>query len=217
MKREDLSGQTFGYWTVISNDPANGSKALCRCECGRIKSVFKSNLKNGSSQSCGCKIPRGKIDLVGTVLGRLTVITDDPDDKRSVICKCECGNIVSMPRVSITSRMAKSCGCYRRECGRNLGNETQKYNRIFGTNFQTIERSRPNRNNATGIKGVHWNRREGRYKVEIGFQGQRYYLGGYAKIEDAVKARRRAEEELFDPIIEEKNEYLREIGNDQSN
>ena len=37
----------------------------------------------------------------------------------------------------------------------------------------------------------------------ICFKGKRYYLGSYKNFDDAVKARKRAEEELFDPFLRE--------------
>lgn len=56
-KREDLTGRTFGYLTVIRMcDPTpNGrSYAECRCVCGTVKRVLASNLKSGNTKSCGC-------------------------------------------------------------------------------------------------------------------------------------------------------------------
>ena len=37
----------------------------------------------------------------------------------------------------------------------------------------------------------------------IFFKGKRHYLGQYGRFEDAVKARKRAEEELFEPFLRE--------------
>lgn len=56
-KREDLTGRTFGYLTVIRMcDPTpNGrSYAECECVCGTVKRVLASNLKSGNTKSCGC-------------------------------------------------------------------------------------------------------------------------------------------------------------------
>lgn len=55
---KDLTGQVFGYWTVIdsSNERYQGSaKWLCRCKCGTTKLVNGSSLRNNTSTSCGCK------------------------------------------------------------------------------------------------------------------------------------------------------------------
>lgn len=49
----------FGYWTIISESPADypGAKrtVVARCQCGTVKSVLAQNLLNNKSQSCGCR------------------------------------------------------------------------------------------------------------------------------------------------------------------
>ena len=59
MENYDLTGKTFGYWTVLKKDvPQHGkqnSRWICKCKCGCIKSVMRFTLINGRSQSCGCK------------------------------------------------------------------------------------------------------------------------------------------------------------------
>lgn len=59
MGNYDITGKTFGYWTVLRKDiPQHGkqnSRWICQCKCGNIKSVIRSTLISGRSQSCGCK------------------------------------------------------------------------------------------------------------------------------------------------------------------
>lgn len=54
---EDLTGQTFGKWHVISRAPNRykGGQTFftCRCDCGCVKDVRSNYLKTGRSQSCG--------------------------------------------------------------------------------------------------------------------------------------------------------------------
>lgn len=56
MRVIELSGQTFGRWTVISyyGKKWNNTCWNCRCECGTEKVIQGSKLKNGTSMSCGC-------------------------------------------------------------------------------------------------------------------------------------------------------------------
>lgn len=63
MKLKDLTGQTFGRWTVLeraeNKRTSSGSskvmwKCKCSCENGTIKDVSASSLVNGHSKSCGC-------------------------------------------------------------------------------------------------------------------------------------------------------------------
>lgn len=54
---ENLSGKNFSYWTVLENYYISNNKYYwqCKCKCGTIKYVRADQLKNGNSQSCGCK------------------------------------------------------------------------------------------------------------------------------------------------------------------
>ena len=58
MSKFDITGQQFGYWTVLGRDPnykdPKKSKWICQCECGTVRSVFKRSLTTGRSKSCGC-------------------------------------------------------------------------------------------------------------------------------------------------------------------
>lgn len=57
---KDLTGQQFGRLIVIKKTTTpNTTKShdafwLCKCECGNEKIVSTTNLKNNSTQSCGC-------------------------------------------------------------------------------------------------------------------------------------------------------------------
>ena len=55
-----LVGKTIGRWRVLSvaqhgkKKPYRRLLLLCRCKCGTTKKVEDTNLRNGSSSSCGC-------------------------------------------------------------------------------------------------------------------------------------------------------------------
>ena len=73
----DLTGQTFGHWTVpdlrsrINTVGQNGS---CRCDCGEERVVTASNLRRGVSTSCGhTRGENHRKNLIGQRFGRLTV------------------------------------------------------------------------------------------------------------------------------------------------
>ena len=60
-KLEDLTGQRFGRLTVLYRTTdyvqPNGSRRprwRCKCDCGTELDVIASNLKRGSTRSCGC-------------------------------------------------------------------------------------------------------------------------------------------------------------------
>ena len=74
---------------------------------------------------------------------------------------------------------------------------------IDGTCIELLRAKTIRRNNTSGVTGVDWLASKGRWRATICFKGKRHYLGSYACFEDAVKARKRAEEELFVPFLRE--------------
>lgn len=52
----DLTGQKFGRWTVLERGESVKREThwICRCECGKVKSVSSKNLRNHKTESCGC-------------------------------------------------------------------------------------------------------------------------------------------------------------------
>lgn len=58
----DLTGQTFGRWTVLCfarrEQYASGSTKvywIARCTCGSERDVLAASLRSGASRSCGCE------------------------------------------------------------------------------------------------------------------------------------------------------------------
>jgi len=53
----DITGQTFGRWTVIKHVGANVQRRalwLCKCVCGNTGLVNGNDIRDGHSTSCGC-------------------------------------------------------------------------------------------------------------------------------------------------------------------
>ena len=142
--------------------------------------------------------------------GKLTVIGFDG---KYAVCKCDCGNTKSIRKTSLTLKKypTKSCGCIQKEVAHNIGNKTVAENSrkqiernvAYNTNFQVITQDKPPVNNTSGIKGVSWNKQRNGWDAYINIHGKRICLGRYTKFEDAVKARKKAEEEYFQPLIDE--------------
>lgn len=63
-KAKDLTGQTFGFWKVISlaeDRSRHGHRMfLCQCICGKTKVLRGSMLTNGTSISCRCQTSKLK-------------------------------------------------------------------------------------------------------------------------------------------------------------
>ena len=61
---------------------------------------------------------RKKLDLRGQRFGKLTVLRENGRDKRNNVlwlCRCECGNEVTVLGSNLRSERTTSCGCYNRE------------------------------------------------------------------------------------------------------
>lgn len=124
----DLTSKRFGRLVVIERDfsyPSGTGKSAywkCQCDCGNTISVRQDKLKNGITQSCGClsKEVRTKIflkDLTGQRFGKLVVLSRDTKKKMGKgqfaywVCKCDCGNIVSVRGDHLRDKTTTSCGC----------------------------------------------------------------------------------------------------------
>ena len=121
-KRIDMSGTTFCHLTAIrpasrSNDEI--TSYVCRCnKCGNEIIVATENLFFYKTRSCGCT---DFLNLSGGVFSNLTVIRQaglramgtKGNMVRVWLCRCKCGNEITIPTNSLTTRHAKSCGCLR--------------------------------------------------------------------------------------------------------
>ena len=57
MKERDITGMRYGRLVAVRPLGKGLSWNLrweCRCDCGRIISVYKNNLTSGHTRSCGC-------------------------------------------------------------------------------------------------------------------------------------------------------------------
>ena len=73
--------------------------------------------------------------------------------------------------------------------------DNRKQNLEIKTNQQNSMNIHTHKNSTTGISGV--NERDGKWIARIGFKNKRIFLGIFDKFEDAVKARKEAEEEYW--------------------
>ncbi len=152
------------------------------------------------------------IDLKGKIFGRLTVLeaTEKRSSNKCVIhkCKCACGNIKEVPSDDLLKGTVKSCGCLQHETNIKNGNQAGRIyiekNIVDGTNIQSLQ-TKKLRNNTSGVKGVHWDKAREKWVAKIIFKGKEYFLGRYAKKEDAIDARAIAEKEMHENFLREHN------------
>jgi len=87
---------------------------LCRCDCGNEITVRGSGLRGGHTQSCGCLSLKND---VGKRYGRLTVLEQIKSRRggASWLCRCECGNKVTVHGSDLRRGGTQSCGCLWKE------------------------------------------------------------------------------------------------------
>ena len=132
-----LENQIFGKLKVIERID---SKWKCQCDCGNIAYVSTNHLKSGHTQSCGClqrekTIASSAIDITNQRYGLLVALKYDEltsiPKKRKWICKCDCGNIVSVELNNLRSGDTQSCGCTKMSHGEIAIKQLLEENNIF--------------------------------------------------------------------------------------
>ena len=143
---------------------------------------------------------RKKIDLTGQRYGKLTVLApaENVGSRTAWLCRCDCGRETVVPTNRLRSGHTASCGCLAP--GREAGLPGLTY--VDGTCVEMLAAKTVRSNNTSGVPGVDWLSSKQRWRAMICFKGKRYYLGCYARFEDAVKARKQAEETLHDQFVQ---------------
>ena len=205
-KYESLIGRRFGRLLVIEQLESSSTgqrRWLCTCDCGGSHISTTASLNSGRTTNCGCK---KSPDLTGQVFGRLTVI--GRSEKRGTRgartapmweCRCECGNIT----YKATDTLNSESMCL--ECKGIIGAEIARRSAGFvnGTQITKIKNMKPTAANTSGCRGVYYDKRTNRYRARLRFKGKIMDFGTYESFDDAVAARKAAEEEYFEAFLEE--------------
>ena len=137
----DLTGQRFGSLVVLekaeSRKVKHGTVARwkCKCDCGKIKVVDGTGLREGRIKTCGTH----KKEYIGQRYGRLVVLEELKTTRKNGVntrwfkCKCDCGNIVNVRQSNLVTE-TRSCGCYKRDIAR----ERQTIHGMNGTRVWNI-------------------------------------------------------------------------------
>lgn len=199
----NMDGRRFGSLVVLGiTDQRSSYGSLlyrCRCDCGREKLAVGGELRRGNVTSCGAGIHHIR-DITGQRFGRLVALhpTGAPDNTRASynwLCRCDCGKEVEANVNDLTRGRTTSCGCALRDATKSLYCE--------GTAPCKLSESKhPRVTNTSGVTGVWYDKRRDRWTAEIMLRKKKIRLGRYKSKEDAIKARRAAEEEYFQPLID---------------
>lgn len=145
---------------------------------------------------------RKKVDLTGQRYGNLTVLApvENIGARTAWLCRCDCGRETIVKTQHLRCGHTKTCGCLN---GSGHPRNALGLTYIDGTCVEMLQTRTVRSNNTSGVPGVDWLMKKQRWRASICFKGKRRYLGSYSRFEDAVGARKRAEEELFEPFLSE--------------
>lgn len=218
----DLSGNVYGRLTVTAEAERlpgkKGAHWICRCECGNTVTVSAYNLKRGHTKSCGCiKSP----DLTGSVFGKLTVLGKS-DKRRSRSngtvpmweCRCECGAITYRTADILNMRESSMCSACAAKYTAEAARACAGY--VDGTMLSRIIHPKVTAANSSGYCGVYYDKNVKKYRAQLKFKGKVMKFGSYAKLEDAVAARKKAEEKYFGEFIREYESRIAESATDNT-
>lgn len=220
----DLTGMIFERLTVIKRaedyiNPNTGKRIrrwLCKCSCANetTKEVVEYALKSGATKSCGClqrEIVKkyNTYDLSGdygigyTVNGEPFYFDLEDYDKIKDYCWfiSDEGYVASndynnnykyikfhkllFPNSKIIDHI------------NHKRNDNRKCNLRTVTHSQNQMNKGLRSNNTSGVTGVYLNKRDGKWGSYISINKKRIYLGFFNNFDDAVRARKEAEDKYF--------------------
>ena len=221
----DITGQKFGRWTVLNRAKDYVSPKghhfiqwFCECDCGTRRNVTGSNLKSKKSISCGCwqkeivaEIGKSskkynEYDLSGdygigyTSKGEEFYFDLEDYDKIKDFCwyirkdgyvGCTCLNkSVLFHRLLYPESIQVDHSNHKKYDNRKL-NLRPCNNALNQRNRSVMS------NNTSGVTGVNWAKGKNKWEARIVVNGNTIRLGYFCEFEDAVKARKDAEEKYF--------------------
>ncbi|MCI0767436.1 AP2 domain-containing protein [Bacillus sp. TL12] len=207
MRFNDISGKAFGKLTVIERADNQGRRVmwLCKCDCGNEVIVRSSHLTTGATISCGCaRIKHGhssareassEYSSWHNMITRCTYKKHesfkDYKDRGITVCDrwLSFDNFIAdmgekpFPNYSI-ERIDNDKGYYPENC-------------IWADRKTQQRNQRVRHDNESGIRGVYFETRSGKYKAIIYMGKKRIQLGSFDNIEEAKQARLKAEQEYW--------------------
>lgn len=149
------------------------------------------------------------VDLTGKKFNKLTVlerVNNKTGNRYKWKCLCDCGNITLVYPQNLKNGHTKSCGCIQLESAfSNVEKAKSSYRKKYiveGTSIAKIAQDKPNKNNRSGTTGVFFHSQSQKWDARITFQGKRYELGRFKHKEDAIKARKEAEDKYHKNFLE---------------
>ena len=216
---KDLTGHRFGMLVVVSKADNRGGRTAwkCRCDCGNEVVVVGHNLVRGHNQSCGCnrsatisaKLKKyNTYDMSGDYgIGYCndgTPFYFDKEDYAIIKNYCWCdnsrgylvaGEIGNGKKLVLMHQLIT--GKKYQDHKNNNKHDNRKENLRDATRSQNNMNRGVQSNSTSGVTGVRWDKRQQKWTAKIKINKRTISLGSYALKDDAIKARKEAEERYF--------------------
>lgn len=227
MKAKDIFGRQFGEWTVLGKSDKPG-RAKCQCSCGAIKDVLRGTLLSGKSNGCkkcaNAKLGRQRSEsflakqkerYIGQTINGWEIVDvyKNPEAKNNdLFCVAVCPNCKRENKMRLI-HVKKTKKCIK--CTNNLENSAATINKITNVDGSSLISVKArmngvvNCNSTTGYNGVF---KDGnKYRAAIFFKGKRIYLGSHDTLEEAISARKKADELLYGSYLAEHEGWEEEL------
>lgn len=227
--KENLTGRTFGRWLVLGQAEdyidRNGKRhamwrCICSCKDATEKDVNQRNLKNGTSQSCGCLHREMMSEIFSThkmtdsrlyyiwkgMNARCYVKSHNRYEhygaKGIVVCD-EWKNDFqafydwAMQNGYDENALRNECTIERNDVN---GNYCPENCRFASATTQCINQNL-RKDNKTGVKGVNWDKNRNKWQAQLQINKKKVLNEHFDNFDDAVKARRDAELKYFNKYL----------------
>lgn len=214
---KEMVGRRFGKLVIVKFERRESrelSRCTCKCDCGKTIEIGLAALRKRTS--CGCDYLDPRADITGKRFSKLTVESRiiEPNVEPFAMkwkCRCDCGKEITATTLALQAGLIVSCGCTAAdEVTLDLANVNR--GNIERTNTLILQGALDGvmyENNKSGVRGVYFSTTFQNYWANIVFQGKRYHLGSYKTIEEAKRAREKAEDILYAGFMEHYEEDLK--------
>lgn len=209
--RKKLDGLRFGKLEVVeqaedyvSPKGRHDANWLCKCDCGNYIVVRGSDLKSKRTKSCGCCNVydlSGEYGVCTMSNGRQFFFDLEDYDLISQYCWCEKTDNhyiqanVEGKKVYLHRLLMNPNKGYVVDHINLLKYDNRKSNLRICTQHQNNMNMPIKSTNTSGYTGIR--KRKNKYQARITINGKEVSLGCYDNFDDAVKARKKAEEKYF--------------------
>lgn len=219
----DLTGMVFGRLTVVKRvgnyvSPSGGKRAqwLCKCSCGNEVIVIGRNLRKGLTQSCGCLQKEIFAKNTNNPPTHRSTGTRLHNEWRGMKARCyipSCSNYeyYGARGIKVCDEWKDNFEAFREWAINNGYTDNLTIDRIdvdkdyspqncrwitFQKNCWNRDK-KPRKTNTSGYPGVQWRKDTEKWRAVIQVNGKNINLGSFVEKSDAIKARKKAEENYW--------------------